>query len=99
MPPKRLTRPKKVSEMGPKELEIYNAKIARHREAVIESAINRLEIREFIDPIAIREKEMPRRRDDMQIQRNNQRYEVIEKAKGKGSNFKHMKSSASVDSM
>ena len=85
--------------MGPKELEIYNAKIARHREAVIESAINRLEIREFIDPIAIREKEMPRRRDDMQIQRNNQRYEVIEKAKGKGSNFKHMKSSASVDSM
>ena len=100
MPPKKLAKPKKVSEMGPKELELYHAKIARHREAVAESAMERLAIREYVDPLAAtRESKMLKRRDDIQVERNNQRYEAIERMRGKESNFEHVKLSASVDSM
>ena len=99
MPPKRLGKPKKVSEMGPKELEIYNTKMARHREMVTQAAMNRMEIREFVDPIATKEEEKRKRRGNLQVSKSNQRYEVIEKTKGQGSTFKQTKSSASLGSL
>ena len=99
MQPRKLAKPKKVSEMGPKELELYHAKIRRHREEVAEAAMERLSIREFVDPIASKEMERIKRRNNLPVQKHNQRYEVMEKSKGKGSNFKLMNSSSSADSM
>ena len=50
--PKKMGKQKKVSDMGPKELEMYKQKLARHRAAVTEAALERLAIREFVDPLA-----------------------------------------------